>query len=293
MKKKIVAILLALMLVVSLTACGTVTTPTRGEWDEHVFTSEYLGLRFVLPLNWAASTDSEIAALTGIAASAMGSAGIEIPDDAEVFHDMMATNPITGSNVQIIFERNAGFLGLGLFALSRDAVIEAVTEQIGDMNGRVTDIPGTTRIGNYDWYSFGTELDMMGMTIPGRQFFNIHEGYIRLIIITTMPDSETLEEVLANFIGLNDPIPEPAQPERAEALIGTWEWDANDDYTYAFNADGTGTRGLSADPESFEWSTDGDHLMIGFESWTFTIEGDVLTIDSRQVDGMTFSYIRQ
>ena len=292
MKKRIVAILLALMLVVSLAACGTVTTPTRGAWDEHVFTSEYLGLRFVLPLNWAVTSDAEIAAAMGIAADFMGDAGVEIPDDLDQFHDMVANNLMTGSSVQIMFERHGGLLGL--FTPSRSDVIEGMTETLAEIGGRVTaDIPGTTRIGAYDWYSFDAELDMMGMTIPSRQFFSIHEGYIRFISITIMDDSETVEDILANFIGLDDPIPEPPQPERAEALFGTWAWDMDDDYTYLFNADGTGIRGFSGDLEPFEWSTEGDHLMIGFESWTFTIEGDVLTIDSLDITGVTWSYIRQ
>ena len=82
------------------------------------------------------------------------------------------------------------------------------------------------------------------------------------------------------------------------ALPGTWNWDMDDSYTYVFNADGTGTRGFTGNIEPFEWVTEvGSHLIItvrggAHESWTYAIVGDVLTIDSRQVPGMTFSYYR-
>ncbi|MCL2588921.1 MAG: DUF4352 domain-containing protein, partial [Oscillospiraceae bacterium] len=83
--------------------------------------------------------------------------------------------------------------------------------------------------------------------------------------------------------GAAAPVSEESDQEMAEVLFGTWAWDVDGGYTYVFNADGTGTRGFAGDLETFEWHTAGDHLMIGNESWTFTIEGDTLTIDSRQV----------
>ena len=297
--RKVLAVLLVTMLVLGLAACGgrtTMVTPIRGEWDDHVFTSESLGLRFVLPANWMALSDAEIAQMRGLAAGAMGAAGVEIPEDAAgEIPDMQAVNPLTGSNIQINFYRG----GRGR-APSRDQAIELMTEgfdELGGMDIRVIDTPGTTRIGAYDWYSFGTEIEMMGISASGYNFFNIYGGYLRVIIITVMTDFETLEDFLPQFIGLDDPIPEPPAAERAEALVGTWAWDVSEEFTYELNADGTGIRGIPGNTEEFEWHTEGnDHLImdLGFqvESWTFTITDDVLTIDSRQVPGTTWSYIR-
>ena len=81
------------------------------------------------------------------------------------------------------------------------------------------------------------------------------------------------------------------------ALVGTWRWDGYDSYNYFFYADGRGVRGFSGNTYSFIWGTDADGLVIAphgrsVEFWTFTIADDVLTIDSRQVPGMTFSYYR-
>jgi len=291
--KKVIMILFVLLLAVGLVACrASITPPTRGEWDEHVFTSEYLGLRFVLPDGWDAVSDADIAATLDSTAELMGANDTEIPDDIELAHDMVASNLFTGTNVQITFRQHGG-----LRAPTRERVIESVTEELESMDGvdvRITAIPDAIRLGAYDWYSFETEIDIMGLTIFGRQIFNVHEGYIRVITITLMPDDpETIEDVLTNFIGLDDPIPEPPAAQVAEELFDSWSWDMDGDYTYVFHADGTGTRGFSGDIESFEWRTAGDHLMIGMESWTFAIEGDILTIDSRQEAGTTFSYIRE
>ena len=87
------------------------------------------------------------------------------------------------------------------------------------------------------------------------------------------------------------------QAHAGHQLVGTWAWDISASYEYVFNADGTGTRGVAPLLESIRWRTGrGGHLIIEtqqfVESWTYVINGDVLTLTSRQVDGMEFSYFR-
>jgi len=88
-------------------------------------------------------------------------------------------------------------------------------------------------------------------------------------------------------------------------LAGTWAWDHMHEWVYVFNADGTGTRGVEGEMESFTWTIAGTNELrldrgagipageIRNERWTYSISGDVLTIDSLQEAGMSFSYIRQ
>jgi len=272
----------------------------RGTWEGYIYTNETLGLRFVKPEGWAEATDAEIADLMGLAADALDEP--QFFDNVDVLIDMMATNIFTGANVQVTFER-LSFPFTRISELDYIALTAQQMEQIGiDVN---LDFPGTTRIGGYDWYSYGTAMDIMGITAYGRQFINVQDGFARIIIITYFDASESPEEILSLFIGLNDPIPEQtgagrpqvADLEHAPELVGTWEWDYDDSFAYVFYADGRGTRGFTGHAEEFEWRTEGDdHLIIGSgalaEHWTFAISGDMLTIDSRQVAGMTFSYIR-
>ena len=84
----------------------------------------------------------------------------------------------------------------------------------------------------------------------------------------------------------------------AYILMGTvWAWDMDAGYVYAFNNDGTLTRGFPIATQTLRWNITGTTLRIytpGFtERWTFEIVNDVLTITSQQVSGMQFSYIRQ
>ena len=86
--------------------------------------------------------------------------------------------------------------------------------------------------------------------------------------------------------------------ETSHPLVGTWVWDGYDGYIYTFYNDGSGSRGFVPLLYDFEWNVvNGDHLLLTFmettlESWSYAIADDVLTINSRQVPDMEYSYIR-
>lgn len=105
----------------------------------------------------------------------------------------------------------------------------------------------------------------------------------------------------------DDPNDEPANNATGDtnsALIGSWDWNDLGVY-YVFNADGTGTRGFEALPDmmaEFDWTAENGILRItvteglgltGFaEEWNYVIVGNQLDIDSRQAEGIEWSYTR-
>jgi len=279
------------------------STPVRGVWEDGVFTSEYLGLRFVLPDGWDVADDNELAELMGMGMDFMTAAGAEISQDvwqlAEIviIYDFLAASAFGGANVQIMYER----LTFPHTRISTERYIELTLSALAASGiTAFNDIEGTTMIGGYEWHSIRTVMNMFGMDIHGRQFINVKDGFARIILFTHHANSETVDELLAMFIGLDDPIPGPVEiiMEHEPALVGTWVWDWSPSYVYVFYADGRGTRGFEwMDTEVFEWHTQGNnHLFItlGFtgERWEFEITNDMLTLNSRQVPGMTYSYFR-
>jgi len=191
--------------------------PARGVWEGDVYTNETLGLRFTPPDDWFVATDAEIAELMGFGVDMLaGGSDAFLADildaaDLTIFHEMMAASP-TGSNVQIMFER----LVFPQTRLTEAQYLESVEGDLAWAGIRVdVSSPGPTRIGGYDWYSYGTAIDMLGGTVYGRQFFTIREGFIRLIIFTYFEGSESLEEMLAMFGGL-DEMPGEADEEASE-----------------------------------------------------------------------------
>ena len=68
------------------------------------------------------------------------------------------------------------------------------------------------------------------------------------------------------------------------AFVGTWNWTSNVEWTYVFNADGTGQRGDAAHVQSFSWGTRDGVLILnhgqGFvnDELVYTFDGNVLNL---------------
>jgi len=84
-----------------------------------------------------------------------------------------------------------------------------------------------------------------------------------------------------------------------ELLAGTWQWTADNRFLYRFRADGTGYRGFPDDEQVFTWIIEGNRsLVLTFyeenfvEFWTLIMDGNLITLDSNQMQEMRFSYER-
>lgn len=81
-------------------------------------------------------------------------------------------------------------------------------------------------------------------------------------------------------------------------LPGTWAWTDGEELQFVFNADGTGSHNFLGYDASFDWFTARENLIIDNgphepnEHWHFNIASDILTIESRQLAGLTLSYAR-
>lgn len=87
----------------------------------------------------------------------------------------------------------------------------------------------------------------------------------------------------------------------AEELFGVWHWDERTEFAYLFAEDGTGVRGIFRDEtaEEISWFTNHTRLHIYSpnatfgvrgEMWTFSVDGDVLTLQSDQWPDVYFIY---
>jgi hypothetical protein len=152
------------------------------------------------------------------------------------------------------------------------------------------------------WRTIGDDfinlrLDVMGTTFEEIVHFTIDGNLLILDGIDIYYRSGTAPPTPETPLW---PLPpdDDVEAEHAIELVDFWEWDVDAGYRLVFFHEGVGMRGFPGATEDFFWRTEGDdHLLIEAghlfeESWTFTIEGDVLTITSRQVDGLTWSYIR-
>ena len=177
--------------------------PVRGAWVGNVYTNEYLGLRFEAPARWSIATVEEIAELIGLGAEVFATLaeGTEVPDDfwaiveLAVIHDMMAMDSITGTSVQIAYER----LFFPNTNLTTAQYVEETIWTFREMGMTAARHgSGTTRIGAYDWYAIESSMEFMGITRNSRAFINVLDGFARMIMIS-YSDAAQVAEILALF----------------------------------------------------------------------------------------------
>jgi len=119
--------------------------------------------------------------------------------------------------------------------------------------------------------------------------------YFKLLIILLI----ALTFAGCGALGFSDEHIEAIPSEEGDhPLVGVWEWTDLDTYLYIFNADGNGSRSFSPLIQHFSWAVcEAGHLGMTFgnttEHWYMQIENDVLTITSRQVANMQYSYNRR
>jgi len=278
---------------------------TRGIWEDTMYISEYLNLRFVAPNDWIVATDDEIAEVMGIGAALIyGGIDDDFWDSVASFAlvDMMVSGPFGNPSLQIIIERLEYPLA-NISAADYAQLLATDFELMLILDTRAYVAPGTTAIGDYDWHSVQIYTEMFNVTVVLTYFINVQDGFVRAILITHSDNMDVLGLILPRFSSLSEPVPPlPTPPPPAEsmdtAVVGSWAWDIDQGYVYEFLADGTGRRGWYPDLETFTWFTEeaDNHLVMHFgfrqESWTYTIIDDVITLDNRRNIGETYSYTR-
>jgi len=141
---------------------------------------------------------------------------------------------------------------------------------------------------------FGTDI-WVYFFHPGH-YISVSYGFLtddELLIVAVVPGDVHYRFYGGGAAPIQDDVDFTGHP-----LLGTWAWDTDSSYIYVLNPNGTGMRGLAGMRYDIYWYAYGNILLIdtgGFavEEWTFTINNNVLTIVSNQVDGLTWSYIRQ
>ena len=159
----------------------------RGSWSGNVYTSQYLGITFTAPATWEISTDDELAMLFGLTSDVLGLNALQM---VGIFADMMAMDSETGNNVQVIFENLWD-------SITEEEYIAEMIPQFEEFGGEIDVIPGTVSLGNRNWHSYNTTLDLGFGSIQGRQLLSIQDDTAVMIIITYFDDY--VNEILDMF----------------------------------------------------------------------------------------------
>lgn len=215
MKKAIkiaLIILLATSMLFVLTGCGekkvennSVTNDQQeeqkveismGNWNNNVYTNDFLGLKFNLPEGWTYSSDEEIAEMMNLGAELLNDdqkAAAELAKLTSVTY-VVANNPNTGNNVTIMSEKPAMEVTTEYYInqlKTQLAAVESINYEIGNISKET--------VADREYDTLTVTANVSGIELTQKYFvYKMDEYFVCLLITTTNGDTD-INNIVKSF----------------------------------------------------------------------------------------------
>ena len=208
--KNMLLIMLAIAMLFLLSGCGKENNDVKeeqssneqtkefsmGEWNDNVYTNDFLGLKFNLPEGWVYSSDEEIAEMMNL--------GTELLNDdqkvaAEVSklnnaYYIVANDPNTGNSVSIISEKP-------IMEISTDYYINQLKTQLSSVDSIKYEIGETSKekVGDIQCDTLTVSASMLNQTITQKYYVYKLDKYFVGIIVTATSGEENINNIIKSF----------------------------------------------------------------------------------------------
>lgn len=169
---------------------------SMGEWNNNVYTNDFLGLKFNLPEGWSYSSDEEIAEMMNLGVELLNDdqkAAAEISKLSAVYY-MVAQSPNKVSNVNILSEKQ-------LTDITTEEYINAVKTQLLSVQSINYEVVGTSegKIGNIQTNTVTLKANTSGVEIAQKYCVYKIDKYIVCIIATSANGETGINEIMECF----------------------------------------------------------------------------------------------
>lgn len=168
---------------------------SMGEWNDNVYTNDFLGLKFNLPDGWVYSSDEEMAESLN--------KGLELFDDnqrekleealeTKGIYYLQAIDSTTNNNVQVFTEKVAT-------GISEEYYLEQVSKQLSELETIDYNIGeiAKEKVSNKEYTILKVEIPEYD--VLQKYFIYKKDNYIVGIIVTSITGETAISEVIKNF----------------------------------------------------------------------------------------------
>lgn len=169
---------------------------SMGEWNNNVYTNEFLGLKFNLPTDWTYSSDEEIAEMMNIGVEMLNDdqkAAAEIAKLTGVYY-MVAQDSNTGNNVNIFSEKQ-------ITEISTEKYITALKTQLSAVQSISYEIGETSKekVANKECDTLTVSAKMSGVEVMQKYYIYKIDEYVIGIIATSLNGETGINEIMECF----------------------------------------------------------------------------------------------
>ena len=169
---------------------------SMGEWNNKVYTNDFLGLKYNLPEGWTYSSEAEIAQMMSVGAELLNDdqkAAAEIAKLTSVYY-MVAQDSNTGNNVNIFSEKQ-------LADITIEEYINALETQLLAVQSMNYKVEGTSKekIGNIEADTLTLSVTASGIEIMQKYYIYKIDKYMIGIIATSLNGETGINEIAKCF----------------------------------------------------------------------------------------------
>jgi len=169
---------------------------SMGEWNDNVYTNDFLGLKFNLPEGWTYSSDEEIAEMMSIGAEMLNDDQKNLAEIAELYgvYYMVAQDPIKGNNVNVFSEKQ-------ITEIDSKTYIDALKTQLLAVQSISYEVVGTSeeKIGDIETTTLTLNANTSGIEIMQKYYIYKIDKYMVGIIATSLNGETGIDEIIECF----------------------------------------------------------------------------------------------
>lgn len=169
---------------------------SMGEWNDNVYTNEFLGLKFKLPEGWTYASDEEIADMMNLGTEFLNDdqkVAAEVSKLTSAYY-MVANDPNTGNNVSIISEKPVMEVSTENYMNQLKAqlsAVESINYEIGETSKE--------KIADREYDTLTASASMSGVKITQKYYIYKMDKYFIGIITTSTTGETALNEMIKSF----------------------------------------------------------------------------------------------
>ena len=173
---------------------------TFGEWDDNIYTNEFLGIKYTMPDGWSKYSDEEIAEVMNIAVDDLKKKDEikKLLDQQRGVFYVMASDSSTGNNIILLSEK----------PLLKDASMSLYTNSLKQQLALNTNLiytveePQEETINNFNYTTMKATTSQNGVQIYQKYFIRkVDNNFVSVIVSST--NDKQLDEIIKDFEKLN------------------------------------------------------------------------------------------
>ena len=212
--KKLLAFMLAIMMLFTVTACGSISSEgevrgdqqtseeaySAGSMDGLKYESSFIGIGCNLPEGWSFYTDEQIRELNNITTEVAGEEYEKLLQDAQVIYDMYAISGNQADTVNVNLEK-VNSVALLAFDMADyyEQTVESIETAYNNMGATSFDYEiGKITIDGEEFDSMNIVAEINGTKLYQTAFAKKCSGYIANVTVTAI-DESTVKDILDTF----------------------------------------------------------------------------------------------